>query len=186
MKNKPSRIGFIIVTLSMLSGCASLSERQCVEGDWFKIGLRDGQRGYRVDRLDTHQRACAKYGISSDDNAYFEGHAEGLLDYCQPENGYSEGLAERDYAYVCPAHLEKEFLREYAKGLSDQIRELDYVYDLLQRDLDHARYDALYLKSERQRERARYEADQIESELRNVSDRRFQLNTWLRHTLDRI
>jgi outer membrane murein-binding lipoprotein Lpp len=186
VKIKFGKFGYIIVSLVMLSGCASLSERECLEGDWFKIGVRDGQRGYRVDRLDTHEQACAKYGVASDEQTYFAGHAEGLLDYCQPQNGYREGFAERDYDFVCPIHMEKAFLREYAKGLSDQIRELDYVYDLLQRDLDHARYDALYLKSEDQRERARYEADKIESELRSVSDRRFQLNTWLRQALDRI
>ena len=186
MKNSVCMLVFALVILSMVSGCASLSERACLEGDWFKIGLQDAQRGYRSERLETHQRACAKHGISSDDKAYFAGYAKGLVDYCQPEKGYSEGLAERDYANICPAHMEKDFLREYAKGLSDRIRELDYAYDVLQRNLDHARYDALYLKSERQRERARYEAGQIESELRIISDRRFQLNTWLRHALDRI
>ncbi|GGZ98792.1 DNA repair ATPase [Arenicella chitinivorans] len=186
MKKSLGKTGLVMVLLIALAGCASLSERECLKGDWFEIGSLDGQRGYRVDRLETHQRACAKHGVSSDDAAYFAGHAEGLTDYCQPENGYLEGLAERDYAYVCPTHLEKDFLREYAKGLSDQIRELDYAYDLVQRDLDYARHDALYLKSEKQRARARYQAEQLESELRTISERRFQLNAWLRHTLDRL
>ena len=49
----------VLLVAATLAGCASLSQHQCLQGDWYSIGVGDGQRGMPVDRLDQHTRACA-------------------------------------------------------------------------------------------------------------------------------
>ncbi|OFZ11390.1 MAG: hypothetical protein A2Z20_07645 [Bdellovibrionales bacterium RBG_16_40_8] len=43
-------------------------------------------------------------------------HHEGILAYCQPENGEPAGASGKSYKKVCPRNLETRFLQEFNKG----------------------------------------------------------------------
>jgi len=45
--------------LLALAACASMDRNQCVNADWYAVGLEDGARGRGVERLGEHRRACA-------------------------------------------------------------------------------------------------------------------------------
>jgi len=167
-----------------LAGCASMSEKECRGGNWFQAGKVDGASGYTVERLSSHEKACAKYGLNSDRSAYVKGHTEGLRSYCTAESGYEEGIAQRHYRYVCPPELEPEFLREYAKALSERVRELDSRYQEVQRRLERARYIAYRSEDEEKRERAQYRAKQYEQELQGINNQRRELSSRVRAALD--
>ena len=99
-----------------LSGCASLSENECLTADWESIGYLDGSRGYNSGRVGEHSEACAKVNITPDAKLYEEGRNRGLEVFCTGRNGVRIGEQGGSYAGVCPVMLEDAFLRGYNAG----------------------------------------------------------------------
>lgn len=99
-----------------LGSCATMSEEQCLAGDWSGQGFADGSSGLAMSRLGEHAEACAKHGVTPDDAAYRSGWSEGVVRYCTPDKGFSEGRRGASYAGVCPADLERDFLPAYQDG----------------------------------------------------------------------
>lgn len=106
----------LVVTLLALSGCASMSKDECLAVDWKTVGYEDGVEGYPGDHIAQHRKACAKYGVRADLAAYQEGRNQGLVEFCQPVNGYNIGVRGGAYRGVCPVQLEPAFLRAYQAG----------------------------------------------------------------------
>jgi hypothetical protein len=113
----------------VLTGCASLDRNECVNANWYAIGLEDGARGQPLERLGVHRRACAQYNVAPDAERYLAGRNEGLKTFCTYERGYAQGRAGQTggvgLAGGCPAHLAAGFQAGYQLG-----REL---YDLNRR-----------------------------------------------------
>ena len=108
---------FTILSAFLLSSCASLSPEQCKNADWRQIGYTDGASGEPAGRLQEHASACAKAAVKPDFEAYLSGRMEGLLSYCQPENGFEVGRRGRpDNVGDCPPHLRAPFLDQYREG----------------------------------------------------------------------
>jgi len=122
------------VCVVVLAGCAStLSESQCRAGDWQTIGYRDGADGYASTRLLDHQDACVKRGVTPDRALYMAGWREGVVAYCTPGNGFSEGEHGSGYDRICPPELEPGFLDAYKDGRSLYLAgaEVERLADLL-------------------------------------------------------
>ena len=47
----------------LLAGCATLSERECRDQDWYGIGADDGFDGAPASTIEDHRKACTEYGI---------------------------------------------------------------------------------------------------------------------------
>lgn len=118
--------------LALLSGCATMTADECLGGNWSRIGYQDGTNGYPVSRLGDHERACAAHGVGVNARAYLEAREQGLEEYCTPSRGYYVGSNGRNYAGVCPAWSEADFLAGYADGR---------VIHEAQRDVSRARSD---------------------------------------------
>ncbi|NJC41537.1 hypothetical protein GGQ87_001795 [Brevundimonas alba] len=99
-----------------LGSCATMSEEQCMAGDWSGQGYVDGQSGYTMSRLDEHAEACAKHGIAPDATAYAAGRRQGLVYYCTPAKGFEVGRTGSGYGGVCPSELEADFMPAYRDG----------------------------------------------------------------------
>lgn len=109
-----------IAVLFLLIGCASLSQEECLTGDWGGIGQRDGAAGRVADtQFSRHLKACADAGITPDRAAWQVGYARGLQSYCIPLNGLNEGLEGRRHRKVCPSAAEAAFLRGFRIGMDD-------------------------------------------------------------------
>ena len=106
----------IIISLLVLSGCASMSADECVMSDWHTIGFEDGARGYTAEQLGNRRKACAKHGVAPDFAAYQAGREEGLRQYCRPSRGFSLGASGARYNGVCPANVEVDFVDAYNSG----------------------------------------------------------------------
>jgi hypothetical protein len=106
----------IVLALTVLSGCASMSSEECVNSDWAAIGYEDGSRGYTTDKFGSRRKACAKHGVTADFKAYQEGREEGLVEFCQPSRGYNLGASGGKYYGVCDIAMEEEFLDAYRVG----------------------------------------------------------------------
>jgi hypothetical protein len=90
-------------------GCASLSREECLYGDWFNVGLKDGRNGEDASRMIRHQDACTKYGVSPDKAQYLAGREQGLQEYCRLDNAIALGLRGERYQSVCPTAQDRNF-----------------------------------------------------------------------------
>ena len=115
MNTKWKLIGTALAMV-VVSGCAGMSDEECLATDWSAVGYEDGARGYTAESFSRHRTACAKHGITADFGAYQAGREQGLLEYCQPGRGYDVGVSGGRYYGVCSADLEPDFLDAYNAG----------------------------------------------------------------------
>ena len=100
----------------LISGCAGMSEEECLVADWHALGYEDGAAGRQVAQLGMRRQACAEYGVRPDTTAYRAGRDEGLELYCTEQRGFRLGRAGQNYNGVCPADLEGLFLHAHQAG----------------------------------------------------------------------
>jgi hypothetical protein len=106
-----------MLATALLAGCSTgLGKDECRTADWRTIGYEDGLHGSPADRIGSHRVACAKHQVTPDLATYTEGRERGLLEYCQPRNGYRVGLRGWSYANVCSIATEPAFVDGYRYG----------------------------------------------------------------------
>ncbi|MBO1519405.1 DUF2799 domain-containing protein [Oceanisphaera pacifica] len=177
-----AKMPWLAVAVVMLSGCASMTEQECLTANWEDKGNSDGRAGYGLTRLDSHYKACANVGVTPNMQQYKQGREQGLKHYCTPENGFLQGQQGQAYRQVCPTDLAPTFLRAFTDGkqlydakqritdVANDIKEIEhslsnesdkaqrrYLRQKLRgmnRELQRVRHDRRYLES--RLERARY------------------------------
>ena len=115
---RPSLAGAAsLLAAALLAGCATGMDRnQCVAADWRTIGYEDGLRGFPAERIGAHRVACSRFQVAPDLAAYTDGRQRGLVEYCQPKNGFRVGLHGGGYANVCSGPTEQSFVNGYQWG----------------------------------------------------------------------
>ena len=113
----------------LLTGCSSLSEKECRSADWRMIGYEDGISGKKLARLTDHRSACAQYDIAPNLDLYRLGYEEGLDEYCRPGMVFELGKNGSAYPTQCPDHLSDQLKTSYRYGrdiydLNDEIRHM--------------------------------------------------------------
>jgi len=106
----------ILLTIPLLSGCATLNEAECLTADWRVIGYEDGAQGQAASKIGEHRKACAKHGVVPNLGEYNIGRENGLREFCQPPNGYNLGLTGQGYTGICPPDLQFAFEDAYHQG----------------------------------------------------------------------
>jgi hypothetical protein len=99
-----------------LTACSTMSRPECEVSDWHSVGFEDGARGASVARIGDYRKACSKYNVSPDLDAYRSGYAQGVETYCREANGFKVGSGGGAYGGICPAELEEDFLTGYRDG----------------------------------------------------------------------
>lgn len=110
------RIALALMALFAMQGCATMSQEECLAGDWYAIGFEDGAQGRNADRIGKHRKACANYNVTPDLVAYQEGREKGLREFCRPQTGFAVGQRGHSYSGICPADLEPAFVAAYQEG----------------------------------------------------------------------
>lgn len=149
-----------------LNGCATLSEAECVTGDWYGIGRGDGAQGRSHERLGEHIEACQSHGITPDHTLYEQGRQEGLLSFCTPQSGFRRGRLGGSYGGVCPAHLEGDFLAGYSDGR--MVHAAQSIYDAAYNDQQRYIQDARNLESQIRTEEASLDDEALSDEQRRT------------------
>lgn len=101
----------------VLAACASLSEDQCRDGNWYAIGQKDGAEGRTDDFILQHAKACNDYGIRPNKTEWLRGRKAGLPLYCTPDTAFREGRRGKILSPVCPAEDFAELRRANENGL---------------------------------------------------------------------
>jgi len=107
---------FWVMIPLLLNSCATLKEEECLTVNWYNIGYEDGTNGYESSRVALHRKACSKYGVIPDLSLYQQGRSEGLVEYCTPHKGYSQGVNGLTYRDVCQGNLKNPFQQAYNIG----------------------------------------------------------------------
>lgn len=119
------RISALLLLLA-LTGCASLDRDQCLHADWHQIGYADGTNGLSGARIDDHAKACAEYGVHPKLDEYLAGRKQGLINYCQAENGFELGRRGSEHNVAdCAENLKPAFLQQYHHGSQIHVIESD-------------------------------------------------------------
>ena len=110
------RILAVLATAIVLSSCSSISEQECVTGDWYSIGVNDGKDGADIKKYKKYQKECASHGITADFARYQQGYQQGLVFYCDFAHGEAHGRSGASYNTACTGNLEMQFRLGYQKG----------------------------------------------------------------------
>lgn len=101
---------FLLLSLiALLAGCAGLSKSECLALDWQQVGFEDGSKGLNPSNISSFQESCGKFDVVVDNDAYNQGHAQGVPIFCAPENGYDYGKSGYQYAVSCPTAFNTEY-----------------------------------------------------------------------------
>ncbi|PNK60384.1 DUF2799 domain-containing protein [Psychrobacter sp. FDAARGOS_221] len=106
----------IIVSVPLLTSCATLSKEECLTGNWESIGYADGAAGRSSDHLNRHNKACAKVGVATNYQMWEKGRQQGLKQYCTATNAYQLGKRGSQLNAVCPASVTPKLDRINADG----------------------------------------------------------------------
>lgn len=166
---------FVLATLFLLTGCATLSEDACRTGDWYGLGYRDGSAGRERSRLTRHQEACAEYAIQVDPSLYDKGYADGLGDYCTPNNGYRHGEQAWDYEGICPAALEHDYLEGYLAGLNAALQQSEMTLSDLRARYRHAEHQLFAEKDPKRIEGLRKELGSVADKMEDEREQRREI-----------
>jgi hypothetical protein len=141
-------VATLIAVAVALGGCATMNQNECMAVDWRTIGYEDGVNGYSGDHIAQHRRACAKYGVTPDLNLYQAGRAQGLREYCRPQNGYEVGARGGSYNGSCPADMEDGFVDAYQSGrqlymLTSRVANTANRIEAAHRELDQVEHEII-------------------------------------------
>lgn len=176
-----NKLVIMMCFLMLVSGCATMSKEECKQADWYLKGVEDATRGFALDRVIEHGKACARIKIVPDMKEYREGHAKGARLYCVPEKGYSEGRDGAAYNGICPMELESKFLRAYRDGqelytiqrnidrIINEINNYQSQIDNNYSEISQLKYEIVNSKSEQERRYKMRRIDELEYAIRNFS-----------------
>lgn len=99
-----------------LTGCASISEDECISGNWSDIGYKDGVNGKSRGKLADYAKTCIKYGVEPNRDVYLTAFENGLVKYCTFEQGLKLGENGSSYNQVCSGDLANGFSQGYDEG----------------------------------------------------------------------
>ncbi len=105
-----------VLVILTVTGCSSLSKQECLNADWFMIGLEDGSAGRSLETIGAHRKSCAKINVTPDLASYERGHDKGRVSYCTLANGFRLGDGGGQYNGICRGLAEGEFLQAFEAG----------------------------------------------------------------------
>ncbi|PHR58015.1 MAG: hypothetical protein COA47_10925 [Robiginitomaculum sp.] len=123
---------FLLSSVLLIAGCATLSEDECLTGNWQSIGYTDGAKGHAPDRIDDHNKACSKHGIPVDLETWLTGYDQGLDVYCTADNGAWIGASGITYKKVCTGPRGEAFQYGHQAGI--EVYEAEEARDRARQD----------------------------------------------------
>ena len=110
---------FILFMVALLSGCATMSKKECLNANWDAIGYSDGSRGIHYSHLEKRRQSCLEYQVVPDDIAYRHGWDQGIRRYCTSTTGYNLGTAGKAYPNICPSDVAADFRSGWEQGIGN-------------------------------------------------------------------
>jgi hypothetical protein len=170
--NRSLTIGFVLIALAALSGCASISKSECLSANWEDVGVRDGANGRGEEYLIQHSKACAEVNVTPDRESWLKGRDRGLERFCVPQRAYQVGEYGGSFDVgICRGFDEDRLARAFERGRD--VHRLSADIDSLNGEI-HSLRNLLEKKDLEQKERERliYRLGQLEYQ-RNDAQRAY-------------
>lgn len=119
---------------SLMVSCETISESQCVAGNWSDLGYRDGVDGRSRSRIADYVEQCGEYGQDVNRSVYLTSYETGLTHYCIYDKGFSLGESGNSYNSVCRGEGAAQFRAGYDNGFTKY--ELRKRYDEFEYDIN--------------------------------------------------
>ncbi len=100
----------------LASGCASISKDECLQGDWYSLGVNDGKAGELPAKFHQYKKDCGAHGVTPDFAKYEQGHRQGLVFFCDFLHGEAWGRSGKAYNTACTGTLEPSFRAGFQQG----------------------------------------------------------------------
>ena len=161
-------MGRILLVLSVslfITGCASISEEQCLAGNWQELGYKDGSSGASTTRVQKYAEVCTEHGVSVNQDLYLIGYKQGIESYCTDARGFRSGEGGSSFNEACLGFTEYEqafsegyviyqIKSEYASLINEYNDRLDDFYVIedklkIDENLSDKERKRLHLKQER-------------------------------------
>lgn len=165
---------FLVLSASLcITACASISEEQCLSGNWQELGYKDGSNGTNIDRVDEYADVCSEHGVTVNANLYSTGYKQGIQTYCTDTQGFRAGENGSSFNKACSgftgyehAYSEGRVIYEIESEYAGLIKEYNDLLD------DYISIEAT-LKAdetftEKERKNLRSKQDRIKRELRGL------------------
>ncbi len=106
----------LLACVLVVASCQTMSIEECQVADWQNVGRQDAEAGRTRDYFDQHLKSCERSSVTPDQTTWMTGYQEGLVEYCTPQNGLTEGQAGRTYDNICPPETAEGFQHAYKVG----------------------------------------------------------------------
>lgn len=186
MQSMKRGVGMLCVV--MLSACSSMSEQECKNADWRKVGYEDGRSGKYTTSFDEYVKDCSKAKVEPDNQAYLLGREDGLRLYCTPEHGFDLGKSGYSAHSVCPTETSTDFMDSYREGskvhqaqvrVNDLEKERTRIKDDIEKSRradEKAKNDKERDNNARERRKLAHDLDEAEDHLREAKDKLFHVD----------
>jgi hypothetical protein len=149
---KKLRLILPLLLLAQISGCAVISQADCENGHWERIGHKVGMNGERDRQTAFVKRAdiCAKYQQGADQQAFDRGHEAGIEQYCDIPSAVdlgARGVSPSNSIDTCPEYDYPGFASAYRAGR--KLYELNRRVELAQAEMDRLESNAYEYQRER-------------------------------------
>lgn len=67
----------VLIFIISLSACSSMSEKACLDANWYQKGISDAKAGKAKSTLGDYKDACMRHGVKFDSEEYIEGYEKG-------------------------------------------------------------------------------------------------------------
>jgi hypothetical protein len=167
----------IIALTSLVSGCATLSETDCISGNWQQIGYQDGKSGRDSDYILKHESSCIEYGVEADRLAYERGRQEGLTRYCTSSNGYNRGVRGGHPNLSCSSQQFPQYYNGLYQGLVVHYDDIQYELNEAYKEHDILSEVFRRVKDEEEKQRIDDELEDLDKEIDSLERERNQADS---------
>jgi hypothetical protein len=164
-----------------LAACETMSAEECATADWRGLGFNDAASN-GADRYGERAESCAEKGYAADSEAYTIGFSAGIVQFCQPPNGFQFALRGGAFNGSCPAHLQSDFYAAYNDGrrihdarselstAESELSQLERRYNNFEEDIRNSEAALRDATTDEERARLRAEIDSYYRERRDMRD----------------
>lgn len=164
------RISCFVLIAAMLTGCETMSKKECPSADWRQVGYQAGRDGKARSHIEDIAESCAKVNVTPDRRLYFSGWELGVHEYCMPQHGFDMGRNGTGYRAVCPPESAARFEAAYQRGYR--------IYE--------ARQNVAQLEDKRHQLEEQFEKATTDDQKKHIRDELAELDKRLRYARDTL
>ncbi len=131
------KIIFSLITLLLLTSCASMDREKCQAANWEAYGQSDASI-HHTNNYNHYTEVCSEFGVTPSREQYAAGFKKGLEELCTFQNGYLIGNDGEKLPKICPKETQEKFVQGYIEGQRnhDYKKQMEKQNELVEKVID--------------------------------------------------